>query len=198
MADVLVDSLCNCILDVGFRRMGEGEEAGACAVMERLLKGQAHQSLSSLIVTADRGYGRDSFLNYLRGKGIISIFVMSDHLARLHPFLPAPFLRVDPSEEIDSFLNADDDEYQDDGEDTANVYDDMDDDYVNFIIPEGGSEGPASFTAVRKDSTRAPSRLQATPIRIKSGDRISKVIRFYHDQPARLSTTLGVWIATPK
>lgn len=184
--------LCN------FRHRGNGQESGACAIMERLLEGEGQQSLSSLILTADRGDGRDSFVNYLRRKGISSIFVRPDHFVRVHPFLTACFLRVGRSDEIDSFRNDDDKEDQDDGEEIADVYGDMDDDYFKFKISVGGSEGPASFKAFRKDSTRAPSRLQATAVGIPNSDPFSKVLQFYHDLPARRYKTLGVWIASPR
>lgn len=49
MAEVLTDSLFNCILAVRFRRRGEGKEAGACPIMERLLEGQGLKSLARLI-----------------------------------------------------------------------------------------------------------------------------------------------------
>lgn len=148
MADVLADSLFNCLMAVRFRRRGEGEEVGARTVVDRLLKGQSQHSLSSLIVTADRGYVRDSFANYIRDRRIGSIFVLPDHLSRVHPFLPAYLLRVGRDDDIEEFgngIDGDDDFVSCNGTHHGNA------EAINtsdLILPDGGSEVPASFRAI--------------------------------------------------
>lgn len=89
IADVRAESFFNCMLAVRFRYGSEGQDIGASAIFSRLVDGQGQQALSSLIITGDCDYGRNSLVNYLRSKGIRNIFVMPDHLARVHPFLPA-------------------------------------------------------------------------------------------------------------
>lgn len=102
------------------------------------------------------------------------MFVMHSYLARVQPFLPPSPRRVSQNDDIDHFRHDDGnvDEDDDNGEDITEVYDDVDEEYVKLIIPYGGSEGPASFRAVRNDNMRTPSRLKATVIRIPNGDRI--------------------------
>lgn len=55
--DVVVDEMFNSAISVRFRRRGTGQEAESCAIMDSLMDGQAQQSFSILIITADRGYG---------------------------------------------------------------------------------------------------------------------------------------------
>lgn len=65
------------------------------------------------------------------------------------------------------------------------------------MIPDGGEEGTANFRAVRKDSARESSKMEATTVRVPSGGKVSKVIRFIQDLPTALSMKLSVSIVTP-
>lgn len=72
MADVVTDALQNVVMSVRFHCCGEPQEAGTRATIERLLEDQGHHSLSSLILTAERGYGRYSLVTFLCAEVIIS------------------------------------------------------------------------------------------------------------------------------
>lgn len=93
MADDIADSSFKGVLGVRLRRRVEGHDACAYVELEGLLGNEGGQNLSSLIITADRGYGRDEFANYLPGKGISSLFLMPVYLGKVHPFDPATLLR---------------------------------------------------------------------------------------------------------
>lgn len=57
-----------------------------------IFEGVGSQALNSLIVTADRGYGKETFMNVMASLGILSIFVMSVHVLKTHIFVAASFL----------------------------------------------------------------------------------------------------------
>lgn len=105
-------------------------------------------------MTVDRGYGRDAFVDYLRGKGISSICVMPDHLARVHPFLPASLLRAsrdDNMDAIDNPFSAPGVEAHaaerragsngsGHGRTEHDIHVDTTDDYDRFVVPDGAGE----------------------------------------------------------
>lgn len=66
MADVVADALFHVIIRVRFRRRGEGQERASPSTSDRLRTIYENVTLSSLIATADRGYGREDFSDYLR------------------------------------------------------------------------------------------------------------------------------------
>lgn len=63
MTDVVPDELFLTLIAVRFRRRDAGQEKGAYATMERLLRSAGPTSMSSLIFPADKGSGRDSFVD---------------------------------------------------------------------------------------------------------------------------------------
>lgn len=85
------------------RRVGASRTS---ASIERLLDTDGEQTLSSHIITADRGYGRETFATYVRSKGIGSIFFMLEYHLKVHPFVPASFLSAGWADTIDAFNNS--------------------------------------------------------------------------------------------
>lgn len=71
-------------------------------ILIELFKG-ARKALISCIMTAERCYRKESFMNLMMLFGIFSLSVMSDHVLRSHYFIVACFLnsnRDDEDEEI--------------------------------------------------------------------------------------------------
>lgn len=97
--------MLNAVMAGIFRARIQGQELGARSFLERLLLSRAEQFFSSLVVTADRGYGRDALLHDLHGNGISSIIVIPDHLARLRPFLPASLRKIGHGDDIEAVDN---------------------------------------------------------------------------------------------
>lgn len=114
----------------------------------------------------DGGYGRDSFENYVREKGKSYILVLIYYLARVKPFLPASLLRVGRDDYIAGFEDGNDSGAKYSGADMECAGPEIEDGHNNFIVPDGGTEVPGCFTAQRKDTSRAPSALIATAVRI--------------------------------
>ena len=65
-----------------------------------VLEGRGEQSLTGVTITADRGYAKQEVLCMLSNKGLISMFVMPEHLLRCHPFVGSSFLM--PAREDDN------------------------------------------------------------------------------------------------
>lgn len=60
---------------------GDGQERGATDMMDRVIRNYTKWSMYSLIVTADRGYGRDDFIYCLPPNLPSSILVMTQQLS---------------------------------------------------------------------------------------------------------------------
>lgn len=56
------------------------------------MDGRGEEALNGFIFTADRGYGKQSFMKILIDFGLASVFVMPDHLLNVHTFFAASFL----------------------------------------------------------------------------------------------------------
>lgn len=145
LADVLADAIFNDVISVRFRRRGEGQESAAIATVELRLKQSGQLTLSSLILIAGSGYGRDILVDYLRSKGISSVMINPSHLSRVHPFIPASLLALGREDAIDEF---DIGEFTD--EPNSNVVCSSNDSTAmpvtgagdpRFVIKDGGKEG---------------------------------------------------------
>lgn len=140
MADVFADSLFNCVMALRLRRRDDGQEVSARAVVDELLEGHGQQALSSLIIAADRGYGCDSVVKFLRYMGIGSFFVQPDHPSIVHTFLPVSLLRlgrVEDMEEYGNGIDGDDDCVSSNGTHQQNA---TSSNMSDLIILHGGSE----------------------------------------------------------
>lgn len=56
------------------------------------MEGRGEEAVNGCIVTADRGYRKESFLNMFSKFGFASVFIMPDHLLRVHPFVGKSYL----------------------------------------------------------------------------------------------------------
>lgn len=52
-----------------------------------LFDGMGQEALNTCIITADRGYGKESFLSLFSSFGLSSMFVMPDKILGAHPFV---------------------------------------------------------------------------------------------------------------
>lgn len=62
--------------------------------------------MPSLIITAYMVYRRDAFLNYLRSKGTSSIFIIAEHLSKVHTFYPGSLLKDGRSHYVEEHDNS--------------------------------------------------------------------------------------------
>lgn len=94
MADVVADAVFPAVMFSRFRRRVEVKDRGATGTIDRLIKNYEKVTLSSLIVTADRGYGRDYFAECFCEKGISFILIMPQHVSKIHSILLVSLLTV--------------------------------------------------------------------------------------------------------
>lgn len=105
LADVLADALFNEVISVQCRWRGESQENAALTALQRLLRNSGLLNLSSLVLTAYHGYGRDSLAEYLRPKATSCIMIMPPLLTCIHPFVPASLLQPGRHNAIGEFEN---------------------------------------------------------------------------------------------
>jgi len=98
-ADLVADALFRIVFAQRYRRRGEPQVDSVRKLLTGLFDGRGEESLSSCIVTADRGYGKEAFMKLLSEFGVGSVFVMSDQLLRAHPFLAASYLNPSRADE---------------------------------------------------------------------------------------------------
>ncbi|PXF45600.1 hypothetical protein BWQ96_04605 [Gracilariopsis chorda] len=108
-ADALADALFRIVLAIRFRRRGEAQTESVRKMLVTLMDGRREEAVNGCIVTADRGYGKGAFMEILAEFGMGSVFVMPNHLLRVHPFVGLSFLnpsREDIVEEAVGDVNA--------------------------------------------------------------------------------------------
>lgn len=145
-----------------------------------------------------------------------AITVMSQHLARIHPFVPASLLKAGRDEEIDEDerLPENREEASSIGPDryiSRNDIESAADKHSNdegggsgheacdrFVVQDVGKEGHGAFRAVRKDTASTTSKLYATAVRVASGDKYCSVIRFFDDLPHHFPTAFTLGFRHPK
>ncbi|PXF45277.1 hypothetical protein BWQ96_04976 [Gracilariopsis chorda] len=86
-ADAVADALLRLVLALHFRRPGESQLDLVRRLFTVLTEGRGGRATNNCIVTADRGYGKASFMELLPEFGFSSVFVMPDHLICVHPFI---------------------------------------------------------------------------------------------------------------
>lgn len=91
-ADAVENALFISVLALRFRRRGETQVDYVRCLFEVLKRVNGEDATNSSIVTADRGYEKRTFMNFLTGFGFGSVFAMPDHILRVHPFFAASYL----------------------------------------------------------------------------------------------------------
>lgn len=86
-ADLIADAISRIVLAVRFRCGGEPHVQSVHKIMDSAVEGDGEEAVKGCIVTADRGYGKDSFLNMMSNCGIGSVFVMLEHFLKVYPFV---------------------------------------------------------------------------------------------------------------
>lgn len=103
MVYLVADALFDTVRSVHYRRGRESQDRGATATVDRIITNYEIGTMSSLILTGDRGYWRDYFADYLAEKGIRFILIMPRHLRRIHSFDPSKLPVRGRSDSIDEF-----------------------------------------------------------------------------------------------
>ncbi|PXF43196.1 hypothetical protein BWQ96_07071 [Gracilariopsis chorda] len=86
-ADALADALFRIILAIRIRRRGESQTESVRNLLTALLDGRGDEWLNSCVVTADCGYGKEAFTDILTENGLLSVFVIPDHILECNPFV---------------------------------------------------------------------------------------------------------------
>ena len=60
-------------------------------MLVKLTDGRGEESVNRVIVTEEKGYGKDPFMDILAAFGVGSVLVIPSHLQRMHPFVWLPF-----------------------------------------------------------------------------------------------------------
>lgn len=200
-ADAVADALSRVVMALRFRRRGESQVESVGKLLSTLLDGKGQEALNSCVVTADRGYGKESFLNLFTSFGLAAVFVMPDHILRCHPFVASSLL--DPLRDDYEVDDADLDEQSptvgesDAGLSNVSVLDRRD----SFVIDDNARMGQAFFTAskpLRTSGTVGQRRVTAVAVREHGTKKYSRLLRFMHSVPSGVSKEFDRWIAVPK
>lgn len=169
-----------------------------------MFEGKGEEARNSCVVTADRGYNRESFLDVMTFHGLASTFVMPDHIVRAHPFVAASYLHPDR----DRDGTGDDTDSEDDGEvvgdgvlASEDITTRLEGDRQNaFIVDDSAKLGQAVFMATKSlhsaDIGQQP--VTAVAVREHGTSKAAKVLRFMHAVPQTISNELDTWVAVPK
>lgn len=106
-ADALADALSRVLLAMRFWRRGEHQVDSVRNMLTGLFDGMVQGALNSCIITADQGYGKDSFLSLLSSFGLVSMFIIPYHIIGAHPFVASSYFnprRGDEEEEFEERL----------------------------------------------------------------------------------------------
>lgn len=80
--DVVADALSRMVLGLRLRLRSERQTDSVKALLTLLLDGKGENTMRSCIVTADRGYGKDTFSELMGSFGLSSIFAIPDHVMK--------------------------------------------------------------------------------------------------------------------
>lgn len=87
MSDVLADARFRITLHARTHRRGEVQLDSVLAVLSGVQECRGEVSYRATILTADRGYGKPSFIDVINGTGMSSVSIMPEHLVSTHPFV---------------------------------------------------------------------------------------------------------------
>ncbi|PXF43284.1 hypothetical protein BWQ96_06981 [Gracilariopsis chorda] len=216
-ADALADALFRIILAIRFRRRGEAQTESVKKLLSTVLDGRGEEANTGCIVTADRGYGKQSFLEILSGFGLSSVFVMPEHLLRVHSFVGLSYLDPVRDDLEDEALDIGDAEGESEpgAADMGDTHGEGNGEHPavaphqlycdrrrTFVIDNDPNLGPEAFFATKNAGTgRGRSRqrsMNAIAVRERGTDKFSKVLRFMYTVPAGIQDALNTWIAVPK
>lgn len=87
MSDVLDDALFRITMDSRLHRRGETQVDCVSNLLDNVQECRGEVSSRATILTADRAYGKASFMDLIGEAGYSSIFVMPEHLVSTNPFI---------------------------------------------------------------------------------------------------------------
>lgn len=103
-ADEIADCYLQLVLDGRFRRRGEKKDLDATSALKRAFDSRGEVALNSVMLTADRDYGRPSFLEEVRKLGPSFLFVMPNHIVRYHPFVARSAFNPGYDDEVEQII----------------------------------------------------------------------------------------------
>lgn len=226
MADVIADSMFRVVLGMRFRRRGESAELSVKKLMDMILDGRGEQALNSLTITADRGYGKESFTTQLAESGVSSMVVLPDHLLRCHPFVGMSYFNIERNDNVVEFMSSitsvdnvaegvvpptecQQQSLTEMGTVSQNKLPGVQNDGSNdgspscefdrkrsFVIDDNSECGPAVFRAAKK--RRGSQSIHAFAVREHGTEKYARVLRFYLNLPQSLVAFIDKWIAVPR
>ena len=205
-ADAVADALFKIVFAIRFRRQGESQILSVRKLLSVLMDGRGEEVMGGCIVTADIGYGEEVFMNLQSEFGVGSVFVMPDHLLRVHLFVAASCLdprRCDSDEDDEAaqVVSADGVASLND-EPHEGLLTVLHDRRRSFIINDAPTLGPEAFFAKKSaplsDGRTAQRRIIAIVGREHDTKKCSKVLRLMYCVPESVQTTLSTWVAAPK
>lgn len=87
ISDVLADALFRLTLDESLHRRGRSQVESVKPLLHPVQECRGELSSRATIMTADRGYGKASFMDVIEEVGFSSIFIMPEHIVSKHPFV---------------------------------------------------------------------------------------------------------------
>eukprot|EP00737_Agarophyton_chilense_P003620 gb/GEZJ01004291.1/.p1 GENE.gb/GEZJ01004291.1/~~gb/GEZJ01004291.1/.p1 ORF type:complete len:189 (-),score=19.47 gb/GEZJ01004291.1/:1642-2208(-) len=91
-ADGLADALFRVVMALKFERRAEKHVESFRKLLQIFFNGRGEGAMSSLILSADRGYGKELFMSLFVEARVESVFVMSDHLLKVYLFVALSYL----------------------------------------------------------------------------------------------------------
>lgn len=179
-------------------RRGESQNYSVPKLFSSVKSTRGEFSYISVILTADRGYGKYRIMDILDRHGYSSIFVMADHPISVHPFEGSSHFNLGMDELLE----------EDEGGETIFTVEEGDGaestvleciaelenrQLRKFIVLDGGKLGLALFIVSYRRAGRF-SKLRALAVREPKRKSVAKIVRFIYDLPNIYIKDLEKWI----
>lgn len=184
------------MLGLSFCRREEPQIDKVKTLMSELLEGCVSQSLTASVITTNGGYGMEMYVQLMSSTKLSSIFVMTNHLWKVHPFVTSSLLA--PARDDDDDSEADEDTNEVDGS-LQSFYFIRDGRRSAFVAQEAHCHGQAVFTAI-KALNELGSQLQVADVTVIENvtQKKLKLLRIMHSFPPDLTKELKRWFSVRK
>lgn len=207
-ADVIAEALSRVVIALRFRRRAESQVASVRKLLNISLEERGEISFNGINITADRGFGKDDFVDLLNELGMSSIFIMPDHILGCHPFVASSLFNPFRADELDNVAEEATEEDEDGnqneevGESGHDVLDPLNsiDRRQQFVVDDNPNLGNKAFYATKSiaRSNLGQRRSTAIAVREHGTEKFCKVLRFKVNAPDCISDQLKKWLAVPK
>lgn len=213
---VLSDELFRIRLDGRLHRFAESQGDSVVALLGSVQECRWEASSWAIILTADRGYVKPSFVDVITDIGFSSILIIPEQLLSTHPFLGESHMDTARDDLLEGEFSTDRIGTTDCGGNGENNNNDDGDEHLdiiakavirtgltadkmvrgalrnnarlaNFVIPDAGHLGMSFFRVKRRAATTRSTRSRTSVVREPTEGAVENIVRHQYDLPDLLA-----------